>query len=102
MNQLALEGMERAEQSANNSHYKWSDTAYSFLTDYAARCSSFMMEDVISASEGLVPEPPTKRAWGSIVRKAAKEGKVFNLGFQKKTSEGSHGTPAVLWGTNND
>lgn len=102
MNQLALEGMQRAEQSANNTHYKWSDTAYSFLIDYSKKYSSFMMEDVILASKGSVPEPPTNRAWGSVVRKAAKEGKLVNLGFQKKKSEGSHSTPAVLWGVIND
>jgi len=102
MNQLALEGMQRAEQSANNTHYKWSDTAYSFLIDYSKKYSSFMMEDVILASKGSVPEPPTNRAWGGVVRKAAKEGKLVNLGFQKKKSEGSHSTPAVLWGVIND
>ena len=96
--QLRDAGMKKSESSANVKHEHWSDRAYRFLLDYTKVCSEFMVEDVRTAAKGIVPDPPSNRAWGSIVVKAAKNKVIFKKGFRQVKNALAHRTPATLWG----
>lgn len=95
--QAADKGIERSINNANKKIDGWADIAFGFLENYIKQHSEFMTEQMRNASIGTVPEPPSNRSWGGVIRRAAKEGKIFRKGFQNTTNENSHGTPATLW-----
>lgn len=70
--------IKRAVDHADAIHEGWSEKAYEFFVDYAKINSRFKTEDVRAASVGVVPEPPHRRAWGGIARKAAHAGIIHN------------------------
>ena len=90
-------GMQQSIDSANSVIKNWSDIAYVFLLDYADSHDVFMIEDLRIASVGLVPEPPSNRAWGGIAIRAAKNGIIRRRGFQSVKNVKAHATPATLW-----
>lgn len=89
--------MQRAEDHANKVHPDWSAKAYDFLLGYAEINSEFMAEDVRLAGQGLVPEPPSKRAWGSVIRRAAVNGIIRRLGFRSVKNAKAHSAPCGVW-----
>lgn len=91
-------GMQTAIEHAEAVHEVWSDKAYAFLLSYARNCKQpFMVEDVRAASMENVPEPPSKRAWGGIVAKAAKAGIIQHAGYAQVKNIKAHCTPAAVW-----
>ena len=81
--------------------HQWSDRAYVFLLDYIKSRDfynrEFMTEDVRVASESELPAPPDKRAWGGIVRRAAKAGLIERIGYSHVKNFKAHRTPAAVW-----
>lgn len=90
-------GIKKAEDHANSVHESWSDKAYEFLRQYIRHDAEFMTEQIREASEGIVPEPPSKRAWGSIVLKAARAGLIKKIGYKSVSNPKANATPATLW-----
>lgn len=97
---LRDEGMERAITHANEETENWSDIAFDFLKRFINSHAFFMAEDVREASYGIVPEPPHKRAWGGIIRRAATEGLIISCGIRKVKNPTAHCANAALWGVN--
>lgn len=95
--ELRDQGMQRATNHADAVINDWSETAYQFLLGYLHSHSLFMTEDVRKASEGIVPEPPSLRAWGSIIVRAAKSGFIKRAGYENVKNARAHSTPATLW-----
>jgi hypothetical protein len=96
--QLARDlGIQQSIDSANSVVKNWSDVAYGFLLGYADSHKEFMIEDMRIASNGFVPEPPSKRAWGGIAVRAAKNGIIRRKGFRNVKNVRAHCTPATLW-----
>jgi len=95
--QLRDAGMKQAVDHADQVHERWSDKAYAFLLAYLRSGMEFMAEDVRAASEGIVPEPPSKRAWGSIIRRAAKAGLIRKIGCCHVKNPGAHMANANRW-----
>lgn len=93
-------GIQQAEDSANNANKGWSDLAYGFLLGYLKTHNEFMIEEIRNASVGLVPEPPSNRAWGAIAVRAARNGIITRKGFKNVTNVKAHRTPATLWNVN--
>jgi hypothetical protein len=91
-------GIQRAVDHANYTNDGWSDAAYSFFLSYITRHQSFMTEEVRAASYGIVPEPPSLRAWGAVIVRAAREGLIRRIGYQQVKNANAHMTPAALWG----
>jgi hypothetical protein len=88
-------GMQRAVDHADRVTDGWREIAISHVDDYARKRDTFLAEDVIAASAGKVPEPPTRKAWGAVIQRAAREGIIEKIGFAPaKTSNCS---PKVLW-----
>lgn len=96
--QLRDQGMTRAIDHANQVHANWSEDAYAFLIVFVAtHKDEFMCEDMRSSSEGIVPEPPSKRAWGAVVAKAAKSGLIKRKGFRSVSNAKAHSANASVW-----
>ena len=98
--ELRYKGIKKALDNANNTHDKWSDKAYDFLLKYIKYQNQFMTEDVRVASEKAIPKPPSNRAWGSVILKAAKSGLINRVGFANVKNAKAHKTPASVWRVN--
>jgi photosystem II stability/assembly factor-like uncharacterized protein len=89
-------GMEKALAHAENTHAGWKHAAYHFLVLYAKQHAEFISEDVGDAHEAAgLPQPPTRRAWGSLYRKAAREGIIVQSGIGR--SRLRHATLCPRW-----
>jgi len=77
---------------------KWSDRALEFVKIYNEK-SSFLTEDVrVWAHEQGLPEPPSARAWGGVMVRAARAGIIKNSGlFDLVKNKKAHRTPATIW-----
>lgn len=87
-------GIERAVTHADRVMLTWSDDAYSYLRTWLARKprGDFLAEDAFA--EFLI-DPPDGRAFGAVIRRAARDGLIHKVGYrQAKTSNLS---PKVLW-----
>ena len=99
--QLRDAGIKQAVDHANDVHESWSDQAYRFLLVYVCEHSEpFLCEDVRAAAEGIVPEPPSKRAWGGSVTRASNAGLITCIGTKKVKNPQAHCTKANLWQRN--
>jgi hypothetical protein len=96
---ITEEAIQAGVDHANAIHECWSDVAFDFFKGYAEINPRFMTEDVRMASKGLVPEPPTARAWGWIALKAAKAGIVHNKNREtdKVKNIRAHHANAAVW-----
>ena len=94
---LRDQGINKAIDHANRIEDSWSDIAFTFLRSYMINHRMFMIEEVREASKGIVPEPPSTRAWGGIVVKAVKQGLITRVGFKNVKNAKAHCTPASLW-----
>ena len=96
---LRDEGIDRAYQHALDFDSNWGEDAFNTLLAFIAQHSrsTFMTEDVRASSTGKLTKPPHDRAWGHVIRRAAKEGKVTKDGYGMCKDPGQHRTPATLW-----
>lgn len=97
---LRDEGIQQALTHADETAERWSEIAFDFLKRYMLDNPVFMAENVREAATGIVPEPPSKRAWGGILVRAAKEGLISRMGFRNVKNARAHCTPATLWALN--
>lgn len=92
-------GIERAILHADDVCEGWGDKAFYILKEFIrVNGNSFLVEDVrlYAEAKGL-PEPPSKRSWGSIILKASRAGIVKKNGYGITRNVKSHGTPASEW-----
>lgn len=99
-NYLRDKGIKQSFENAEDKNDKWGKYAYSFLLEYIKSNKRFMAEDVRVASKGVVPEPPSKRAWGAIFVSAKKNKLIKSIGFGNVKNPKAHRTPATLWEVN--
>lgn len=95
--ELRDKGIEKAVEHANHVYTQWSEKAFDFLLKYLQTAQEFMVEDVRKASEGIVPSPPSLRAWGGVIVRAAKANLIKKIGFRNVTNAKAHCTPASVW-----
>jgi hypothetical protein len=97
--ELMEQGIKQAVDNANNVNEGWSDVAYNFLLEFIDYYwfDTFMTEEVRAHAHGVVPVPPSKRAWGGIIRKAVKEGLIKRDSYKSVKNPKAHSTPATLW-----
>ena len=90
-------GIKKAVDHANETEFQWSVQAYSFLLIYIKSNETFMTEDLRLQSEGIVPCPPNKRAWGGPIRRASNAGLIKAVGYKPVKNVTAHCTPATVW-----
>ena len=98
--ELRDKGIKQAISNANDTHDKWSDKAYKFLTGYIKSQHEFMTEDLRMASEKEIPKPPSNRAWGGIILRAVRAGLITRDRFSNVKNVKAHKTPATVWRVN--
>lgn len=98
--ELANRGINSAAAHADNKVKNWTEQAFMFYKEYAEQNRTFMSEDVRMASIGIVPEPPSLRAWGAIARRAIKEGIISRVGHVSVKSPTGHCGLVSLWESN--
>ena len=104
-NQLALElrndGAARAAEHADRTIPTWAERATLAVHVYLVReiAQEFTGEDVrVWASEHMgVPEPPDRRAWGAVMMRIAREGKIRRIGYQPHKDPSRHNGISTVW-----
>jgi len=92
-------GIARAADKADRDHEGWQDEAVSAVRKYLAQHPGrqFLAEDVRAWCEamGIIDAPENERAWGAVMRRAAKDGYICKIGYAPARS--SNLSPKVLW-----
>ena len=93
------QGIERAVSHANRECPAWSEKAYEILRAFIDGYSGqFLGEQVrVYAKIMKLPEPPSQRAWGAIMVRAAREGFIKHVGYAQTTNPRAHAATAHLW-----
>jgi len=96
--QLAEQGAGAALAHAELMYESWGDHAYAILLDIAAGRRPFRTEEVRAAAEerGL-PNPPSARAWGGVIKRAVHAGKIFRVGFAACDNPKAHACSVSIW-----
>jgi hypothetical protein len=104
MNQIELsfeardKGIKRAVDHANLLQENWSDQVYQcFVGFILASQAPFQMEDFRETLQGFVADPPSKRAFGHIVLRAAKEGLITRVGYAPVKNVTAHRCFSSVW-----
>lgn len=91
------DGMTRAVQHADAVELFWSESAYAHLMDFCRTQKAFLTEEARQFAEGRgLTNPPDSRAWGAVIRRAAKNGLIQRIGY--KPAKSSNLAPKCLWG----
>lgn len=97
--ELKQGGMSLAIAHADIVNEHWSNDAFDILKKFIkSHTGNFMTEDVRAYADlrGL-PKPPSLRAWGSIISKAAKLNLIVCVGFKKVKNPRAHRANASVW-----
>lgn len=88
----AEQGIESSAEHANKVESEWTGQALGMLCAIGAEMPDFTVEEVreIAEARGL-PDPPDKRAWGAVTRRALHKKRMVPTGDRRraKTSNGS-------------
>lgn len=76
---------------------EWARAAFVFLLNYSAANASFTSEDLRIAGMGKVPDTQDSRAWGPVLKIAAKRGIIKKEGFKKGIMAHCHRATKTLW-----
>jgi len=86
------------ERGAANAGSVWQRRALGYVREFIAlgNRGPFLCEDVRAFAEAAgLPNPPTKRAWGAVMRDARQAGLIRNVGYAPANS--SNRSPKVSW-----
>lgn len=99
--QLAGAGMRLAAESADDNKKGWSDQAFELLKEFMTMHEKFMCEEFRSycKSRGLAL-PPSNRAFGGIIRRAAFGGMIYRIDFARVKNPKAHCANASVWKVN--
>jgi hypothetical protein len=96
---LKQSGMKASEDNANKHNSRWSDDAFDYLIVYILEHDdSFMAEDIREfARKNGLPDPPSKRAWGSVISRAKKTKIIKFHSYDQVSNPRAHRANAVRW-----
>ena len=102
--ELRDRGIKKAVNHADQLTEKWSEKAYEklklFLSHEINQIQNFefMTEQFREFCEvTFLDDPPSLRAFGGIMAKAAKVGLIERVGYANVTNPKAHATPAAIW-----
>lgn len=90
-------GIQTASDHAEKTSPEWNEKAYKLLVGFIARHGEFTCEEFRAWAENQIDAPPSLRAYGGIINRAAKAGLIEQIGYKKTSNPKSHRTPAGLW-----
>jgi len=90
-------GIKKALDHVEEVHNDWQRIALDFLYLYARDHHRFSGEMVRMEAKGIVPEPPSLRAWGGILMGASKRGWIKQVGYVQVDNPKAHKANAALW-----
>lgn len=93
-------GISVAIENANLKHDNWAEEAYSALMTYIKiHKQPFMCEEVrdFAHIELGLPQPPSARAWGSVMKHAAKQKIIIRIGTGQVSNPKAHCANAGQW-----
>lgn len=95
---LAETGMQMAIESAQQKSKDWKEDAMDLLREFIQTKKEFMCEEFreYAHAHGLLV-PPSKRAFGGIIAKAAFLGWIKNVGYRKVKNPIAHRANAAVW-----
>ena len=86
------------KKAVDHAGVEWADEAYDYLKLYIRRGHEFMAEDVRRWAKGwLLEDPPSKRAWGGVIRRAANAGLIEKVGIRQVQNQKAHCANANVW-----
>lgn len=95
--------LDRATAHANRVQADWDQMAMQALMRYMGAYSNagltaqdFTAEDVREWAV-WVPEPPDRRAWGGVFMKAARAGRIRQVGYRKHRDPSRHRGISTVW-----
>lgn len=90
------DGIARAAAHADDVDPRWQTRAFRAVAIFARYHPAFLAEDArgMAEREGL-PSPPDARAWGAVMRLAARRGVIVADGYGPANS--SNRSPKVKW-----
>lgn len=93
------QAIELCELAQNKKVSSWSERATELLRKYAPTVTDFITEDFRSyAEENGLEKPDEPRAYGGIMRNAAKAGIIETTGkFRCMNNPKSHSCPKIVW-----
>lgn len=87
-------------RSSDNAGAEWRERAIGYVREWVARGNrgAFLCEDVRSFAESRGFEaPPTKKAWGAVVQRAARENIIRRAPCQYLLANSSNRSPKCAW-----
>ncbi|MFT3679463.1 MAG: hypothetical protein QM791_04270 [Ferruginibacter sp.] len=101
--QLRDAGIRLAAESAEQLNPGWNERAYDLLIKFLKENKRFMAEDVRSYAEKQNFEmPPSARAWGGIINKAARQYIIIKTGIKPVKNPKAHCANAAMWERNDE
>lgn len=98
--ELKNAGIKVAADNADRVHENWSEDAYLALKTYIRiHKQPFMCEEVRDFAHIVLglPQPPSARAWGSVMKHAAKQKIISRIGTGQVTNPKAHCANAGQW-----
>lgn len=92
-------GIERSLLSADRQVKGWSETAFGYLLEFlSGHGGDFRGEEVreFAHAKGC-PHPAHPRAWGGVLMRAARQGKIEKVGTVQVKNPTAHMANANLW-----
>jgi hypothetical protein len=94
-------GMARAQMAQDGRSPGWGDIAFNAVRKFCKEhpTARFKTEVVRIWAEEIEYIVPARnlRAWGPVILKAAREGLIRAVGYEKTNNPTAHNTPATLW-----
>jgi hypothetical protein len=96
--ELGRAGADAAALAAERRIPGWNDRAFEAFKAYATIHHFFTTEDVRGSPAALaLPEPPDRRAWGAVTRRAVAARLVCHNGYVKAKDPKVHDNAVTLW-----
>ena len=96
-------GIKTAVDHADAVSEKWSENAYQLLIKFLQSNKRFMCEDFRSyAAELDFDLPPSGRAFGGVIMRAAREFIIIKIGIQSVKNKKAHLANAGVWERNDE
>jgi hypothetical protein len=95
---LAEDGAQRAADHAERVTPNWNERAYALALQYLEPGKEFLTEEARAyATNNGLPPAPDSRAWGHVIKRLSKDGRVVPCGTAQSRNASAHKGFVTLW-----